>query len=76
MANEAIEQALGPVRDIVKASTGRAPSESTIWRWRVNGVNGVKLECFPAGKTWLTTPAAFSEFVRKQAEKRQEAIHV
>lgn len=63
---------LRPVREVIEARTGKKLSDSTLWRWREVGVNGVRLKCVPAGKTWLTTAAMFAAFVQGQAEAREE----
>lgn len=63
---------LRPVPDVIKSVTGKYRSASTQYRWREVGVNGVRLECVPAGNTWLTTVAKFSEFCQRQAEARKE----
>lgn len=54
----------------------RKPSPSTLWRWRTSGVvvNGrrVRLTCIRAGGTWLTTMAAFADFLKQQTEAALE----
>ena len=42
------------------------PSPATLWRWRVKGVNGTKLECVRVGNRWYTTRAAMSRFISQQ----------
>jgi hypothetical protein len=64
---------LRPVSLIARERTGRRPSYSTIWRWRVRGVNGARLECVRAGGVWYTTPAAFAEFLRQQTANASQA---
>ncbi len=44
----------------------RRPSPATLWRWRVKGVNGVKLECVRSGGQWLTSAGAVSAFLKAQ----------
>lgn len=63
---------LRPVQEVITAHLGKPVSGMTLWRWREIGVGGVRLECFPAGRSWLTTPAHFSEFVHRQALARRE----
>lgn len=55
-----------PVRDLVKQRLGKRLSPATLWRWRLRGVHGAKLESIRAGSQWMTTAAAFSEFLRTQ----------
>jgi hypothetical protein len=57
---------LRPVNDVIKARLGKRISPPTLWRWRLKGVNGVKLECLRVGGHWVTTDAAFAEFLRAQ----------
>ncbi|WLD13129.1 hypothetical protein [Planctellipticum variicoloris] len=57
---------LRPVREIATARLGKKPSPSVIWRWRVKGCHGAKLECVQVYGTWCTTAAAFAQFVREQ----------
>lgn len=59
---------LRPVSEIAKARFGKKPSPATIWRWRLHGCRGVKLECVLCGGIWCTTAAAFAEFIRAQTE--------
>ena len=59
---------LRPVNEIIKARLGKRISPATLWRWRLKGVNGVKLECIRVGGYWFTTDAAFGEFLRAQTE--------
>lgn len=61
---------LRPVAEIAERITGRRPSAVTCFRWRTIGVYGAKLECIPGGKTWLTSPRAFADFLRQQGEAR------
>ncbi len=42
------------------------PSLTTIWRWRTNGVNSVKLPAMKSGNRWITTKPAILEFIRLQ----------
>lgn len=47
----------------------RRPSPSTIWRWRVRGVGGVRLKCVRVGGMWATTARALAEFLRAQTDR-------
>ena len=38
-------------------------SQSTVWRWRLLGWQGVFLDCIRFGKDWYTTREAFADFV-------------
>jgi hypothetical protein len=55
-----------PVSEIAKARLGKRPSPSVIWRWRVKGCYGAKLECVQVSGCWCTTVAAFAQFIRQQ----------
>src|SRR4030095_8336396 len=65
---EPASEALRPVNEIIKARLGKRISPATLWRWRLKGVNGVRLECLRVGGCWVTTDAAFAEFLRAQTE--------
>lgn len=69
MTTPAIDPAtdvLRPVNVFVRATFGKPASPATRWRWRLKGVNGVKLPMVRFGSEWCTTEAAFAEFVRAQ----------
>lgn len=55
-----------PVIEVCQARLGRRISPVTLWRWRLKGVNGSKLECVRVGARWFTTHAAFTQFLREQ----------
>lgn len=55
-----------PVSEIATARLGKRPSPAVIWRWRVKGCHGAKLECVQASGCWCTTTAAFAQFIRLQ----------
>ena len=57
---------LFPVGTLIKQRLGKRVSPATQWRWRLHGVGGVRLECVRCGGLWMTTAAAFAEFVRAQ----------
>lgn len=57
---------LRPIGEVVKARLGKRISPATLWRWRLKGVNGVRLQCLRLGGSWLTSDAAFGEFLRAQ----------
>ena len=59
---------LRPVNEIIKARLGKRISPATLWRWRLKGVNGVRLECLRLGGCWVTSDAAFTSFLRAQTE--------
>lgn len=60
-----------PVNEICQARLKRRLSPATLWRWRLKGVNGAKLECVRVGAVWCTTHAAFTRFLR--AQQRDQA---
>lgn len=57
---------LRPVSEIAKARLGKRPSPAVIWRWRVKGCHGARLECVQVSGCWCTTVAAFAQFIRQQ----------
>jgi len=54
-----------PVGTLLRKKLGRRIPPATHTRWRIHGVAGAKLECVRCG-CWMTTEAAFAEFVRAQ----------
>jgi hypothetical protein len=59
---------LRPVGEVIQARLGKRISPTTLWRWRLKGVNGVRLQCLRLGGSWLTSEAAFGEFLRAQTQ--------
>lgn len=64
---------LVPVAVIAKQMTGKRPAPSTSSRWHLKGVNGARLEVVKSGPGWMTTRAAFAEFLRLQTANSQPA---
>ncbi|MEX1230833.1 MAG: DUF1580 domain-containing protein [Planctomycetaceae bacterium] len=64
---------LRPVTVIAKERTGRRPSPGTVWRWRLKGCRGAKLESVLVNGCWCTTVAAFARFVRDQTDAANAA---
>lgn len=62
-----------PVNEIVKAVTGRAVSQETIRRWRVQGAGGCKLNMVRVSGVWCTTRDAFVEFERMRSSNLELA---
>lgn len=57
---------LRPIHQVIRARIGKRVAPATLWRWRLKGVNGVRLECVRVGGLWFTTTAAFAEFLAAQ----------
>lgn len=55
-----------PVYEIATARLGKRPSPAVVWRWRVRGAHGARLECVQVSGCWCTTAAAFAQFIRQQ----------
>lgn len=64
---------LRPVGEICERKTGRRPSPQCVWRWRIKGCRGVKLECVLLQGVWQTTEAAFAAFIRGQTQAAVDA---
>lgn len=64
---------LRPVAVIAKERTGKRPPPGTVWRWRLKGCRGEKLECYLVNGTWCTTKAAFADFIRRQTDAANAA---
>ena len=52
---------------------GKHVSPSTVWRWIVHGVRGVKLESYPIGRRLFTTAEAIERFSQRLREAHQQA---
>lgn len=66
---------LEPYTEIVHRRTGKYPSHTSAWRHCKRGLRGGTLKCaavFHNG-TWMTTQAAFDEFLIRQTEAAQSA---
>jgi hypothetical protein len=46
---------------------GWQPSPATFWRWRVKGVNNVRLDCVRVGGRWMTSREAIQRFVEQSS---------
>lgn len=57
---------LRPVAEIAAERTGRRPPPGTVWRWRLKGCHGEKLEAVLVHGVWCTTVSAFADFIRRQ----------
>ena len=55
---------------------GKHVSPSTVWRWIVHGVRGVKLESYPIGRRLFTTAEAIERFSRRLREAHDQAHRV
>lgn len=55
-----------PIGLLARERLGKRISPATLWRWRLHGVAGAKLESVKCSGCWMTTRAAFAEFVRQQ----------
>lgn len=47
---------------------GKRISVTTLWRWTVRGINGVKLEAIKLGGRYLTSTSAVERFGKKLSE--------
>ncbi len=57
---------LRPVAEIAQERTGKRPPPGTVWRWRLRGCHGAKLEAVFVHGRWCTTAEAFADFIRRQ----------
>ena len=65
---------LVPVSELVRQKLGKRISPATLWRWRLKGINGARLECVLCGGRWLSTSSSFAEFLRVQTANVQPAL--
>jgi hypothetical protein len=49
---------------------GKRPHFSTLWRWALRGIRGIRLETISVGDTLCTTREALEEFIRRVTEAR------
>lgn len=65
---------LARVSIIAERRTGRRPAPSTVWRWAQKGLRGgqVRLACLFHSGAWMTTPAAFEQFIADQTRLQVE----
>ena len=54
------------VEELVQTQLGRRINKHILWRWRIKGVRGARLEAVNIGKDWYTTRGAFSDWVSAQ----------
>jgi hypothetical protein len=65
---------LGPATKFFpRDERGRAPSSSTLWRWRTRGIRGVRLETARLGGRVVTSVEAIRRFMRRLSETRAAA---
>jgi hypothetical protein len=57
---------LEPIADVAQDYTGMRPSRCTNRRWVTKGTNGVKLAAVLYLDRWLTTRAAFEDFLARR----------
>ena len=57
------EEKLMPLPAAVEAATGQRPHPSTVYRWRLAGVRGVRLETVRCGGRRLTSIEAVRRFL-------------
>lgn len=63
-------------RRVPPYADGKHVSPSTVWRWIVHGVRGVKLESYPIGRRLFTTAEAIERFSRRLREAHDQAHRV
>ena len=66
---------LEKVAQIYFRLTGKRLNPQKLWRWRLKGCRGVKLEAVLLEGVWHTTAKAFAAFVRGQTEAANDACH-
>lgn len=65
-----------PVSEICQRRTGKRASPQKVWRWRLKGCRGVKLEAVLLSGTWHTTSKAFAAFIHGQTQAANKACAV
>jgi len=59
---------MSEARKAVQARTGRRLDVSTLWRWAMRGVHGVRLEHIRAGRELRTSREAIERFYSRLAD--------
>ena len=65
---------LEKVAEIYFRLTGKHLNPQKLWRWRVNGCRGVKLEAVLFEGVWHTTSKAFAAFIRRQTRAANKTV--
>ena len=68
-ADDDLVPALTWVPDHLPKKNGKKVHRSSVARWLTNGCDGVRLQGWKAGRTWMTTPAAVEAFTSALAAK-------
>ena len=64
--------ALSQVRNFLpKIEGGKRPHASTIWRWSLRGIGGVKLETAKIGSQIVTSKQAVTRFIAATTDQRK-----
>lgn len=58
-----------PVNQAAAFFPGRRPHKSTVWRWVLNGVRGIKLGTFVVGTIRYTTKESIERFIAATTAK-------
>jgi hypothetical protein len=64
---------LQPVSVICERRTGKRAPPQKVWRWRLKGSHGARLECYLVNGVWCTTDRAFADFIRRQTANANAA---
>jgi len=71
LRTEKLEEA----RKIANRILGNGIAPNTLYRWIKGGSGGVKLEALKVGRKWLTTEAAFNDFLQARTAAALKADH-
>jgi len=66
---------LVPINELCRRRLGRKVSPATLWRWRLKGIKGCRLECVYVAGNWCSTTAAFAAFIRQTTEAAATPAH-
>jgi hypothetical protein len=59
---------LETVGEIYFKRTGKRLNPQQLWRWRIKGVSGIRLEAVKLSGAWYTTSRAFANFIERQTQ--------
>src|SRR5438309_2188867 len=61
-------------RHLPKRRRGKKPSTSTLWRWCVHGLNGVRLECVVVGGQRMVSLEMLERFFARLTQAADKSV--
>lgn len=60
----------------IQAATGIKPDKSSLTRWIMRGVAGVRLDAVRIGRNWVTSEQAITRFIEQRTAKSLKVSRV